>query len=75
MFLDIHHLFISQISADPDIKNPKICLPIMHNYVIMHIIQNIPFRKRMLPFGDSSPKSQRLAPSSKRNILSQIIFF
>jgi hypothetical protein len=23
--------------------------------------QNIPFRKRMLPFGDFSPKSQRLA--------------
>jgi hypothetical protein len=25
--------------------------------------QNIPFRKRMLPSGDFSPKSQRLAPS------------
>jgi hypothetical protein len=29
VFLDIHHLFISWISEDLDIKNQKICLPIM----------------------------------------------
>jgi hypothetical protein len=29
VFLDIHHLFISQISTNPDIKNSKIRLPIM----------------------------------------------
>jgi hypothetical protein len=29
MFLDIHHLFINKISIDLDVKNSKICLPIM----------------------------------------------
>jgi hypothetical protein len=42
VFLDIHHLFISQISADLDIKNPKICLPIMLGASLWLLGENSP---------------------------------
>jgi hypothetical protein len=60
MFLDVHHLFICRISADSDIKNPKICLPIMLGAILWLL-------------GEKSPRGNILF--SKRNILLQFLFF